>query len=175
MVDRLEGSRRSIKGHEKEAIVRTALVAALQNYYTKHSNYGIYATVEVADKQIKIGADSFDVSANLLDSSGKCRRRILVPIKTRETEGGGHSHLFSRDVKSAVSTVKSVSFNDYLVIIIVAKNWSSRETEELREKVDFVIVFDSNPSEFSQFDDENQKKFNKFAASVLEGKVLPKV
>ncbi len=43
IADRLEGSRRSIKGHEKETIVRTALVTALQNYYVKHSSYGIYA------------------------------------------------------------------------------------------------------------------------------------
>ncbi len=83
--------------------------------------------VEVADKQIKIGADSFDVSANLFDSSGKCRRRILVPIKTRETEGGGHSHLFSRDVESAISVAKSASSDDYLVIIDIIGNKLVRE------------------------------------------------
>lgn len=175
IIDRLEGSRRSIKGHEKEAVVRTALLIALQKYYSEHSNYGVYSTVEVADKQVMIEAESFDVSVNLLDDSGKTWHRILIPIKTRETEGGGHSHLFSRDVKSAISVAKNNSSEDYLVIAIIAKNWSLREIDDLREKVDLIIVFDINPSDFSQFGEENQTQFNDFVASILERKVLPKV
>ena len=175
IIDRLEGSRRSIKGHEKEAVVRTALLIALQTYYSEHSNYGIYTTVEVADKQIMIESESFDVSLNLLDDSAITLHRILIPIKTRETEGGGHSHLFSRDVKSAISAAKNSSADDYLVIVIIAKNWSLREIDELRGKVDLIIAFDTNPSDFSQFDEENQIQFNKFIAAILEGRILPKV
>lgn len=175
IIDRLEGSRRSIKGYEKEAIVRTALLVALQTYYSEHLNYGIYATVEVADKQIMIESESFDVSLNLLDDSGKTLHRILIPIKTRETEGGGHSHLFSRDVKSAISAAKNNSAEDYLAIVIIARNWSSREIDELREKVDLIVALDVNPSDFSQFDKENQTRFNNFLAEILEGKVLPKI
>ena len=175
IIDRLEGSRRSIKGHEKEAIVRTALLIALQKYYSENSNYGVYTTVEVANKQIMIEAESFDVSVNLLNDTGKTLHRILIPIKTRETEGGGHSHLFSRDVKSAISVAKTHSSKDYLVIVIIAKNWSLREIDELREKVDLIIALDINPSEFTQFDEENQTQFNNFVASILEKKVLPKV
>lgn len=50
IIDRLEGSRRSIKGHEKEAVVRTALLTAFQSYYTTNSNYGTFAGVEIGDK-----------------------------------------------------------------------------------------------------------------------------
>src|SRR5690242_14049389 len=47
VIDRLEGSRRSLKGHEKEAVVRTALVAAFQTYYKNHFNYGAYTAIEI--------------------------------------------------------------------------------------------------------------------------------
>ncbi len=67
MIDRLEGSRRSIRGHEKEIVVRTAMLLAVQSYYLSHTNYGVYARVELNDKQVKIGRETFDVSVNLLD------------------------------------------------------------------------------------------------------------
>src|SRR6266478_4235990 len=51
ILDRLEGSRRSIKGHEKETIVRTALVAAFQAFYEKHGNYGVFAGIEIPETQ----------------------------------------------------------------------------------------------------------------------------
>ena len=174
IIDRLEGSRRSIKGHEKEAVVRTALLAAFQNYFAVHSNYGIFVGVEIADKQVVIGRESFDVSAILLDGNGQCVRRILVPIKTRETEGGGHSHLFTRDIRSAINAARRDNKNDYLVVVIVARNWSHRETEALREQVDHVAIFDLSPGEWSSFSDIEQERLNAFIAFVLDGSILPK-
>lgn len=174
IIDRLEGSRRSIKGHEKEAIARTALLAAFQAYFASHSDYGIFAGVELTDRQVMIGSESFDVSANLLDSDGHCVRRILVPIKTRETEGGGHAHLFTRDIKSAISAVRRDSASDYLIVVIVAKNWARREAEALRQQVDHVALFDLTPGEWNDFGDDEQERLNAFIAAVLRGQVLPK-
>jgi hypothetical protein len=174
IIDRLEGSRRSIKGHEKEAVVRTALLAAFQNYFAAHSDYGIFVGVEIADKQVMIGSESFDVSANLLDREGQCARRILVPIKTRETEGGGHSHLFTRDIRSAINAARRDNENDYLIVVIVARNWSHREAEVLRAQVDHVAIFDLSPGEWSSFSDHEQERLNAFIASVLDGSVMPK-
>jgi len=37
VIDRLEGSRRSIVGHEREAVVRTAVITAFQSYYADRS------------------------------------------------------------------------------------------------------------------------------------------
>jgi hypothetical protein len=128
ILDRLEGSRRAIKGHEKEAIVRTALSAAIQAFFEEKGNYGKYAGVEIADKEVIIGNETFDVSASLLDELGHRERRILVPIKTRETEGGGHAHLFTRDIKSAMRAAKFDKARDFLIAVIVAQNWSERET-----------------------------------------------
>lgn len=174
IIDRLEGSRRSIKGHEKEIIVRTALLTAIQHYYKEHSSYGQFAGVEIADKQVMVGNESFDVSVNLVDMNGQCTQRILVPIKTRETEGGGHSHLFTRDIMSAINAAKFDNQNDYLIVIIVAKNWSERETEVIRDRVDHAVIFDLNPNEFSEFSNSEQERLNRFVAAVFNGTLLPK-
>lgn len=45
IIDRLEGSRRSIKGHHLEANVRTALITSIQNYFSIYNNYGKYKKV----------------------------------------------------------------------------------------------------------------------------------
>lgn len=174
VIDRLEGSRRSIKGHEKEAIIRTALLIAFQNYFKIHETYGIYAGVEIPDVQVVVGNESYDVSANLLDEKGQRISRILMPIKTRETEGGGHSHLFSRDILSAINAVRFDSDNDFLIVVIIARNWSSREAENLSQIVDHLIVLNLSPAELSIFDKGQQQGLNDFIALVLEGNVFPK-
>ncbi len=48
LIDRLEGSRRSIKGHEKEAIIRTAVLVSIQTFFEKNGNYGTTAKVTIA-------------------------------------------------------------------------------------------------------------------------------
>jgi len=174
IIDRLEGSRRSIAGHEKETVVRTALLLAVQKYFTNHNSYGVFTSVELPARQVKIGNQSYDVSANLLDSEGQRVRRILIPIKTRETEGGGHAHLYSRDVQPAIDAVRANSPEDYLVIVIVASNWSNRETEQLGLQVDHLVVFDLNPSQFKMFTDVEQERLDQFVQAVLDGLVLPK-
>ncbi len=174
IIDRLEGSRRSIKGHEKEAIVRTALIVALQEYFKKNGTYGTYAGIEIPNTQVVVGNESYDVSANLLDDNGQRLRRILIPIKTRETEGGGHSHLFSRDILSAINAVRFDSDNDFLMGVIIARNWSRREAENLLERVDHLVVIDVSPTAFSNLDNHEQRRLNEFITSVLEAKIFPK-
>jgi hypothetical protein len=53
IIDRLEGSRRSISGHNLEVHVRTALITAIQTYYSIYNNYGVFKKVEIADKSRK--------------------------------------------------------------------------------------------------------------------------
>lgn len=170
IIDRLEGSRRSIKGHEKEAITRTAILTAIQSYYLQNANYGRFSGVEVADTQIMVGNESFDVSIILLGTNGKCEARILIPIKTRETEGGGHSHLFTRDILSAIHAAKFDNPDDYLIVVIVAKNWSDREAEAIRSVVDHAAIFDLSPTEFTEFSDIEQERLNSFFAALFDGR-----
>lgn len=169
IIDRLEGSRRSIRGHEKETVVRTALIAAIQGFYKRYSNYGVYAGVQILDKQVTIGKETIDVSARLFNEQKEVSHRILVPVKTRETEGGGHAHLFTRDIMSAINAARVDNPNNYLIAVIVAKNWSEREAQLIREKVDHAVIFDLSPNDFSIFSDEEQERLNSFITSVLNG------
>jgi|GEM_PF-297743 len=174
IIDRLEGSRRSLKGHEKEAVIRTALLNAVQVFYQAHGNYGIYINIEIPDRQVIIGNESFDVSVDLLDQDGECKRRILLPIKTRETEGGGHSHLFTRDIISAIDSVNVDNDQDLVVVVIIAGNWSERESMIIRQKTDHLAIINVNPNDFHTFTGHEQKRLNKFIAQVFTGKKLPR-
>jgi hypothetical protein len=174
IIDRLEGSRRSIVGHERESVVRTALLTALQHYYAAHTDYGVYASVEMPANQVMIGRETYDVSAVLKDRDSNVLRRVLVPVKTRETEGGGHAHLFTRDITSAINAVRADSPNDFVIAVIVARNWSNREAESVRQRVDHAAIFDLSPNEFHAFDESEQQRLTVFIANVLAGRVAPK-
>jgi hypothetical protein len=169
VLDRLEGSRRSISGHQVETYVRASLITALQYYYSIHGNYGQYKKVEIADKQIKIGNHTVDVSVDLIPGVGNERTRLLIPVKTRETEGGGHSHLFSRDLITAISNLNRDAANSHVIAIIIAENWSAIELETIGAQIDLVFHFNMNPNRFVGFDEDAQIKLNRYVASVLGG------
>jgi hypothetical protein len=166
IIDRLEGSRRSIKGHEKEAVVRLALLTAIQDFYQRHGGYGNYAQVHLSETQVTIGRESYDVIVNLLNADGHPVRKILVPIKTRETEGGGHAHLFSRDIWVGLETARRDP-QYILIVVIIAQNWSPRETENLNTIVNHLIVFPTSPSLFTVFTEQEQLRLNQFIAHIL--------
>jgi len=168
IIDRLEGSRRSIKGHRLEANVRTALVTAIQNVYTIDKGYGLYEDVVIADKQIKIGNHTIDVSAEFISKDKGKNIRILMPIKTRETEGGGHSHIFSRDLIAAIRDIKEKEGNSVrIAAVIVAENWSLSEIENIKDRIDVVFHFDMSPNKFFGFDEDSQFSLNRLLQNML--------
>jgi hypothetical protein len=167
IIDRLEGSRRSISGHKIEASVRTSFVAAIQHYYSIYNNYGKFKKIELADKQIKIGRHTVDVSAQLISKNSSFVENILIPVKTRETEGGGHSHLFTRDIMSAIADIRKKMQNPHLVVVIIAENWSPEELNTIDKTIDAVFHFNMNPNKFAGFDDETQQKLNKYIESLF--------
>ena len=168
VIDRLEGSRRSIKGHHLEASARTALVTAFQNYFSIHGNYGKYKKVQIAGKQIKIGNHTVDVSATLVPINGDPTVTILMPIKTRETEGGGHAHIFTRDMIAAVRELKEDENKYHMVAVIIALNWSVSELDNIDDKIDRVFHFDMNPNKFFGFDEATQIELNKYVQEILD-------
>lgn len=167
VIDRLEGSRRSISGHNLEANVRASLITAIQHYYSIYGNYGKFKKVEISDKQIKVGRHTIDVSVDLIPKIGNNRERLLIPVKTRETEGGGHSHLFTRDIITAITDIKSESNNYHIVVIIIAENWSASEITTITNKIDMIFHFNMNPNKFFGFDEESQVRFNKYIETIL--------
>ena len=171
VIDPLEGSRRSISGHHIESNVRTGLITAIQNFFSIYNNYGKFKKVEIADKQIKVGRHTVDVSALLYPRNGSTPINLLIPVKTRETEGGGHSHIFSRDILSAITDIKKELDNYHIAVIIVAENWSVSEISTITNEIDQIFHFNMSPNKFHGFDDESQIVFNKYIEKVLKGKV----
>ncbi len=171
VIDRLEGSRRSISGHHIENYVRTGLLTAIQNFFSIYNNYGKYKKVEIADKQIKVGRHTVDISAKLYPKDGSEAIDLLIPVKTRETEGGGHSHIFSRDILSAITDIKKELSNYHIAVIIVAENWSIGEISTITGEIDRIFHFNMSPNRFFGFDDSSQIDFNKYIEEVLKGEI----
>jgi hypothetical protein len=167
IIDRLEGSRRSIKGHGIEASIRTSLIAAIQHYYSINNNYGKFKNPKIAEKQIKIKNHTVDVSATLTNRKLSVEENIFIPIKTRETEGGGHSHIFTRDIKSAITDIKKEFEKSHIIAVIIAENWSLEELKSIGEFVESVFYFNMNPNKFVGFDDESQQKLNKYIEKLF--------
>ena len=107
MMSPLEGSRRAIKGSLLEAVVRRSLGEAL-------AKLGLAG--KIAAKQIALDGETFDVSAET--SVG----RLLVPVKSRETQGGGHSNLFTRDIERAVRVAQEAGAR--CCPVVIAEAWT---------------------------------------------------
>jgi len=168
IIDRLEGSRRSISGNKIESSIRTSLVAAIQHYYSIYGNYGKFKKPEIANKQAKIGKHTVDVSIALTNKETLIKESILIPVKTRETEGGGHSHLFTRDIISAITDIKKEVENSHIIVVIIAENWSPEELNTIDVIAEFIFHFNMNPNKFTGFDDESQQKLNKYIDRLLK-------
>lgn len=166
--DRLEGSRRSISGHVVEANVRTAFVTAIQTYFSAHLDYGVFDTVNVSEKQVKIGNDTADIRVDFVKDNS-IKKSMYVPIKSRETQGGGHAHLFTRDIETAISNLKAADNNSYIVAVIIAENWDAKELSNLNDQADLIFHFDMNPNQFQLFDSDAQITLNECIGGILNG------
>ena len=107
MVDRLEGSRRAIKGNLFEEIVRRNLNRIFQENRIQLS---------VNKTQIKLGEETYDVKVS--GSQGT----ILIPVKTRETTGGGHANLYTRDISPAISAAHESGYE--CIPVVIAESWT---------------------------------------------------
>jgi hypothetical protein len=94
---------------------------------------------------------------------------LLIPVKTRETEGGGHSHLFTRDVIAAINDLKPASGSHRIIVVIIAENWSAAELQTIGAQIDLIFHFNMSPNKFMGFDEAAQIRLNKYIASILGG------
>lgn len=93
-------------------------------------------------------------------------KKIIIPVKTRETEGGGHAHLFTRDIEQANKDILDEFPDAIIAFMIVAENWSQQEIEILEGEYSHVFYFNVNPNEFYGFGDR-QSEMNQFIEEVL--------
>ncbi|GAA1471044.1 hypothetical protein CFELI_13895 [Corynebacterium felinum] len=167
---RLEGSRRAKRGTGAEIFVRTALTQALSYYQQTRGNVGKYKDFEILSTPLKVNRRTYDVVAKLIRQDGSIRY-IILPVKTRETQGGGHAHLFTRDIEQANQDILA-NFSDAVIAsVIIAQNWSDEEITRQKSLHGNVFYFPVSPTLFTGFDDSNQIELNKLVEEVLDGKL----
>ena len=164
-IQRLEGSRRAKKGSAFETDVRSSLAQAFSYYFQTRGNYGSYRDYKILDKPLKINNRTYDAAVELTRFD-ETVHYIIIPVKTRETEGGGHAHLFTRDIEQANLDILKVYPDATIAFVIVAMSWSQDEIEDLKKRYAHVFYFDCNPNEFTGFG-ARQKEMNIFIEEVL--------
>ncbi len=130
IIDRLEGSRRAIKGTLFEAIVRKHLSAIFARHALK---------LTVADAEIRLHGETYDVS--VVGGGG----RILIPVKTRETMGGGHAGIFTRDIHKSIRAAHEAGFE--CLPVIIAESWvADLKALDCKDQ----IYIDRNPNQIKE-------------------------
>lgn len=141
MIQRLEGSRRSLKGNLFEVIVREQLKEIFEQ-----NNLAI----TVVGKEIRLHEETYDI-----EIKGQ-KETILMPVKTRETAGGGHSTLFTRDIDKSISVA---SRNGYKCIpVVIAESWSGNLESLLCEN---FIYMNFNPNQIDELSPLLKKELEK--------------
>lgn len=107
MLARLEGSRRALKGTIFEEVVRKNLRELIAQHQIP---------VSVTNSQITLNDETYDVQ--VMGQNGS----LLIPVKTRETMGGGHATLFTRDIYKSILVATQAGFK--CVPVIIAESWS---------------------------------------------------
>ena len=131
-LSRLEGSRRALKGSLFEGIVRRILV----DLFSEEN-----LSLEVGKKEKKIEEETYDAQVY------GAKKTILLPVKTRETMGGGHALLFTRDIHKSISVATE---NGYICIpIVIAESWGGN-LEEL--DCEHFIYIQANPNQLKEIE-----------------------
>ena len=134
MLARLEGSRRALKGTLWEQVIRRALQALLEEYGLQ---------LEVGTGQVLLGGETYDVQVRGPQGT------VLFPVKTRETMGGGHAQLFTRDIEKAIRLARQRGYQ--CVPIIIAEQWGGHLDALGTEK---VIWVQANPNQVAEVEDK---------------------
>lgn len=124
---RLEGSRRARLGCAVEKVVREEVHALGASHEL---------CLEISESECRFDGVTVDVVVRGVAG------RILMPVKSRTTEGGGHGLLYTRDLAQALSNVAKE--NDVVMPVIVAERFSAGIAEI---GAGDAIVIDLHPSD----------------------------
>ena len=132
MLSRLEGSRRALKGTLFEGLVRRIL----ENLIKRHE-----LALQVSRAQVRIADETYDVQ--IIGETAS----ILIPVKTRETMGGGHSLLFTRDIYKSILVATD---NGYTCVpIVIAESWTG-DLDALESEL--YIYIQANPNQIASIE-----------------------
>lgn len=127
MLARLEGSRRALRGTLFESLVRRNVESLIAHHELPF---------QVAGSQVKIGDETYDVQIS--GAAGA----VLIPVKTRETMGGGHALLFTRDIDKSIRVATEQGY--ICLPIVIAESWGG-DLEQLESEL--YIYIQANPNQ----------------------------
>lgn len=84
---------------------------------------------------MKINDETYDVE--VVGSKNK----ILMPVKTRETMGGGHALLFTRDIHKSISVAHENGF--ICIPVVIAESWAGN-LDDLPSDINIYIPVNPN-------------------------------
>jgi hypothetical protein len=140
MLARLEGSRRALKGTIFEELIRRDLRELINK---------AHLPLEVSKTQVKISDETYDVEITGTGGS------LLIPVKTRETMGGGHALLFTRDIYKSILVATNTGYK--CVPIVIAESWSG-DLDTLKSEL--YIYIQANPNQVSTIEPLLAEKLN---------------
>jgi len=148
MLQRLEGSRRALKGSLFEAIVRDKLKALFKKHGLK---------ITVTNKEVKLNDETYDIE--LIGNNQK----ILMPVKTRETMGGGHALLFTRDIHKAIAVAEENGVT--CIPVVIAESWGGN-LDEL--KCEHYIYIQENPNQLEKINPKLEQELENLVPTFSE-------
>ena len=141
MLQRLEGSRRALKGSLFEAIIRSQLIKLFKRNRIK---------LKVNPNEVKLKGETYDIEV-----FGQ-NKKILIPVKTRETMGGGHALLFTRDIHKSISVAQESGFD--CIPVVIAESWAGNLNELPCEN---YIHISMNPNQVEKINPLLKAEFEK--------------
>ena len=149
MLSRLEGSRRALRGTLFEAVVRRSLESLISQNELP---------LQVSPTQVQIDDETYDVQVT--GESGS----LLIPVKTRETMGGGHAMLFTRDIYKSILVATEQGHT--CVPIVIAESWTG-DLEGLESEL--FIYIQANPNQITDIEPMLAQKLSEDLLPLLEG------
>jgi hypothetical protein len=148
ILSRLEGSRRALRGTLFEGIVRRHL----ENLISERE-----LPLQVSRTQAQIDDETYDVQVTGDNGS------LLIPVKTRETMGGGHSMLFTRDIYKSI--LVATEQGHICVPIVIAESWTG-DLEGL--EAELFIYIQANPNQVAAIEPILKQKLEEDLLPLLE-------
>jgi hypothetical protein len=137
-----------LKGGLFEAIVRDKLKLLFKKHNLK---------IEVTNKEVKLHDETYDIE--LIGDNQK----ILMPVKTRETMGGGHALLFTRDIHKAIAVAEENGFN--CIPVVIAESWGGNLDELNCEN---YIYIQENPNQLDKINPKLEEELELLVSTFAE-------
>ena len=107
--------------------------------------------LEIGDGEVRIHDETYDVQ--VMGREGN----LLIPVKTRETMGGGHALLFTRDIDKSIRVAVE---NGYRCLpVVIAESWGG-DLGSLASK-EFVYI-QANPNQVAVLEPRLREELRKF-------------